>query len=51
MGNMFTCPCGWILITQEGEDDAKMHIKIHMADAHPETNMADEDLKEKIKTV
>jgi len=48
---MFACTCGWTLITQEGEEDAKMHIKIHMKDVHPEKVAIDEDLKGNIKTV
>jgi predicted small metal-binding protein len=51
MGHMFTCPCSWTLITQEGEEDLKMHIKIHMADAHLGTAMNDEDIGKAIKTV
>jgi predicted small metal-binding protein len=51
MGHMFTCPCGWTLITQEGEEDLKMHIKIHMTDAHPGTVMSDEDIGKAIKAV
>jgi predicted small metal-binding protein len=51
MGHMFTCPCSWTLITQEGEEDLKMHIKIHMADAHPGTAMNDEDTGKAIRTV
>lgn len=51
MGSMFNCPCGWMLITQEGEEDLKMHIKIHLADAHSGTVMSDEDIGKAIKTV
>jgi predicted small metal-binding protein len=51
LGQMFTCTCSWTLITQEGEEDLKMHIKIHMADAHPGTEMSDEDVRKAIKTV
>jgi len=51
MGHMFTCSCSWTIITQEGEDDLKMHIKIHLADAHPGTTMSDEDIRRAIKTV
>ena len=51
MGHMFTCPCSWTLITQEGEEDLKMHIKIHMTDAHPGAAMNDEDIGKAIRTV
>lgn len=51
MGHMFACACGWTLITQEGEADALMHAKIHMADAHPGTVIVDEDIRKKIRTV
>jgi len=51
MGHMYSCPCSWTLITQEGEEDLKMHIKIHMADAHPGTTMNDEDIGKAIKAV
>ena len=46
MGNMFNCPCGWTLITQEGEEDLKMHIRMHLTDAHAETSMSDEEIGE-----
>jgi hypothetical protein len=51
MGHMFTCPCNWTLITQEGEEDLKMHVKIHMSDAHPGSAMSDEDIAKAIKTM
>jgi hypothetical protein len=51
MGHMFTCLCSWTLITQEGEEDMKMHIKIHMADAHPKEVMSDEDIRKAIRVV
>ncbi len=51
MGNMFNCPCGWTLITQEGEEDLKMHVKMHLADAHPGRGMSDEDIRKATKTM
>ncbi len=48
---MFTCPCGWTLITQEGKEDAIMHIKIHAEDTHSGTIMTDEEIQSKIKEV
>jgi hypothetical protein len=51
MGHIFACACSWTLITQEGEEDLKMHVKIHLADAHPGMTMSDEDIRKAIKTV
>jgi len=51
MGHMFTCSCSWTLITQEGEEDLKMHVKIHLADAHPGMVMSDEEIRKAIKSV
>lgn len=51
MGHMFSCPCGWTLITQEGKDDAIMHIRMHSEDAHPENVMSLEEIQTKIKQV
>jgi hypothetical protein len=51
LGHMFTCPCSWTLITQEGEEDLRMHIKIHMADVHAGKEMNEEDIRKAIKTV
>ena len=51
MGHMFTCSCSWTLITQEGEGDLIMHVRIHLADAHPGTTMSDEDIRKVVRKV
>jgi hypothetical protein len=48
---MFTCECSWTLITQEGEDDAVMHAKIHMVDAHHGEGSTEEEIRRRVRKV
>ena len=50
MASMVTCPCGWTLISPQGEEDARKHVKIHLTDVHPGSVMTDEELTKTIKT-
>ena len=40
-----------MLITQEGEEDLKKHVKIHLADAHPDRRASDAEIHQAVKTV
>ena len=51
MAKMITCPCGWTIISPQGEDDVKKHVAIHMRDTHPSTEMTEEEIKENMKSV
>jgi hypothetical protein len=33
MAKLITCPCGWTIISPQGEDDVRKHAAIHMRDA------------------
>ncbi len=51
MAKMVTCPCGWTVISPQGEEDAKKHILIHLSDTHPGTVMTDDDVRKNMKNV
>jgi len=51
MAKMITCPCGWTIISPQGEDDVRKHIAIHLKDAHPGTEMTQEEITENIKSL
>ena len=51
MAKMLTCPCGWTIISPQGEEDVKKHIMMHLHDTHPGTNMTEEEIRKIIKTV
>ncbi len=51
MASMITCPCGWTLISPQGEADARKHVKIHLTDVHPGSAMTDEEITKTIKTI
>lgn len=51
MAKMLTCPCGWTIISPQGDEDVKKHIMIHVKDIHPGTIMKEEELGKMIKTI
>ena len=51
MAKMTSCPCGWTLISPQGDDDIKKHMRIHLADTHPGTSMTDDEIGNTIRTV
>jgi predicted small metal-binding protein len=51
MAKMLTCPCGWTIISPQGDEDVKKHIMIHVKDTHPGTTMKEEELGKMIKTI
>jgi len=51
MGKMLTCPCGWTVISPQGEEDVIKHVAIHLRDVHPGTVRREEEIKKQIKTV
>jgi len=51
MGKMSTCPCGWTIISPQGEGDVKKHMMIHLHDALPGAAMSEEEIGKTIKTV
>ena len=51
MAKMSTCPCGWTIISPQGEGDVKKHMMIHLRDAHPGTVMTEDEIGKTIKTV
>ena len=51
MAKMMTCPCGWTIISPQGDEDVKKHVSLHLKDVHPGTSMTDEELHRIIKSV
>ncbi|HEX2558279.1 MAG TPA: hypothetical protein VHK86_08140 [Nitrososphaera sp.] len=51
MAKMLTCPCGWTVISPQGDEDIKKHTRIHLTDTHPGTSMTEEEIGKIIKTV
>ncbi len=51
MARMMTCPCGWTIISPQGDDDVRKHVMTHLKDTHPGTSMTEEDLQRLIKSV
>ena len=51
MAKMSTCPCGWTIISPQGEGDVKKHMMMHLRDAHPGTVMTEDEIGKTIKTV
>ncbi|QQG48431.1 MAG: hypothetical protein HY247_06720 [archaeon] len=48
---MSTCPCGWTVISPQGEGQATKHTRIHLTDVHPDTSVSEEEIKKMIRTV
>lgn len=51
MAKMITCPCGWTVISPQGEDQAIKHILIHLHDIHPETAVNEAEIRATVKNV
>ena len=51
MAKMTSCPCGFTVISPQGEADVKKHMSIHLQDTHPGTSMTEEEMGKIIKTV
>jgi predicted small metal-binding protein len=51
MAKMVSCPCGWTLISPQGDEDIKKHTMIHVQDTHPGMTMTQDDLTKMIKSV
>ncbi|MBI3859117.1 MAG: hypothetical protein HY296_02595 [Thaumarchaeota archaeon] len=51
MAEMATCPCGWMVISPQGEEQAMKHSRMHMADVHPEASLTDAEIMKMIKSV
>jgi predicted small metal-binding protein len=51
MVKMLTCPCGWTVMSPQGEEDVKKHAAIHMRDAHPGAEMTEEEIRQNFKSV
>jgi hypothetical protein len=51
MTKIATCPCGWTVISPQGEDQAAKHSRIHLQDIHPEASISDAEIMKMIKSV
>jgi hypothetical protein len=51
MAKMATCPCGWVLISPQGEQDAVKHTAIHLKHHHPGTELTNEEIRKKVLSV
>jgi len=51
MAKMVSCPCGWTLISPQGDEDVKKHTMIHVQDTHPGMTMTQDDLTKMIKSM
>jgi len=51
MAKMLTCPCGWTLISPQGEEEVMKHIGIHLRDIHPGMSITDDEISKMIRTV
>jgi predicted small metal-binding protein len=51
MAKMLSCPCGWTLISPQGDEDIKKHAMIHAKDCHPGLTEAEDEVAKMIKTV
>ncbi len=51
VATMLTCPCGWTLISPQGENDALKHMKTHLSDTHPGTSMTDDEITKMMRNV
>jgi len=51
MAKMLSCPCGWTLISPQGDEDIKKHVMIHVKDTHPGVATTQDEVAKAIKTV
>lgn len=48
---MATCPCGWTVISPQGEEQAAKHSRIHLQDVHPEASLTEAEILKMIRSV
>jgi hypothetical protein len=48
---MISCPCGWTLISPQGDEDIKKHTMIHAKDLHPGLTETEDEFVKMIRTV
>jgi predicted small metal-binding protein len=51
MAKMINCPCGWTLISPQGDEDIIKHTMIHAKDCHPGLTETEDEVVKMIKTV
>jgi hypothetical protein len=51
MAKMASCPCGWVIISPQGEGDAVKHTAIHLKIHHPGTELTNEEMRKKVLSV
>jgi hypothetical protein len=51
MAKMLSCPCGWTLISPQGDEDIKKHARIHARDCHPGLTETEDEVGKMIKSV
>lgn len=51
MAKMISCPCGWTLISPQGDEDIKKHALIHAKDHHPGLTETEDEVTKMIKTI
>jgi predicted small metal-binding protein len=51
MAKMISCPCGWTLISPQGDEDIKKHAMIHAKDCHPGLTTTQDEIAKLIKNV
>jgi len=51
MAKMISCPCGWTLISPQGDEDVKKHAMIHAKDCHPGLTTTQDEIAKLIKNV
>jgi hypothetical protein len=51
MAKMASCPCGWVVISPQGEADAVKHTAIHLKLHHPGTDLTSEEMRKKVLSV
>jgi hypothetical protein len=51
MAKMASCPCGWVVISPQGEGDAVKHTAIHLKLHHPGTDLSNEEMRKKVLSV
>ena len=44
---MWTCNCGWTVISPQGEEEATRHVRLHLQTVHPETSITDAEIAAK----
>jgi predicted small metal-binding protein len=50
MTKIASCPCGWTVISPQGEEEAAKHSRIHLQDIHPEASISDAEIAKMIRS-